>query len=122
MITGAFTVSLDGISTHALNLLVKTDRSIPKVDFPKEFSLSANRKHFSNIEQSQKLLQDIINPYIQKLKERLGLNFSHPGLLMIDVFRGQTITIIRNLLVSNDIYFQQIFKHDKYSSDFRPHS
>ena len=26
----------------------KTDRSLPKIDFPKGFSLSANPKHYSN--------------------------------------------------------------------------
>ena len=40
----------------------RTDISIPKVDFLKEFSLSANDKHFSNKEQSLKILQDIIIP------------------------------------------------------------
>ena len=109
MITGTFTVSLDGkFLPMQLIYAGKTDRSIPKVDFPKGFSLSANPKHFSNEEQSLKLLQDIIIPYMQKERDRLGLDISHPGLLIMDVFRGQTTTTIRNLLSSNDIYFCKV--------------
>ena len=87
MITGTFTISLDG-KFLPMQLIYggKTDRRIPKVDFRKEFSLSANPKHFSNEEQSLKLLQDIIIPYMRKERERLGLDISHPGLLIMDVF------------------------------------
>ena len=35
---------------------------------------------------------------------RLGLDISHPDLLIINVFPGQTTTTNRNLLASNDIY------------------
>ena len=41
------------------------ERSIRKVNLPKELSLSANPKR-SNEEQSLKLLQDIIIPYMRK--------------------------------------------------------
>ena len=47
----------------------KTDRSIPNVDFLKEFPLSANPKHFSNNEPSLKLLQDIIILYMRTQRE-----------------------------------------------------
>ena len=100
MTTGTFTISLDG-KLVPMQLIDggETDRStpkVPKVDFPKEFSLSANPKHFSNEEQSLKLLQDIIIPYMRKERERLGLDISHPGLLIMYVFRGQTTASNRN--------------------------
>ena len=49
MITGTFTISLDG-QYLPIQLIYagQTHRSIPKVNFPKEFSLSANPKHFSS--------------------------------------------------------------------------
>ena len=49
MITGTFTISLDS-QYLPIQLIYagKTHRSIPKVNFPKEFSLSANPKHFSS--------------------------------------------------------------------------
>ena len=38
----------------------------------------------------------------------LELDVSHPGLSIMDVFRGQTITNLRNLLASNDKYFSKV--------------
>ena len=49
MITGTFTVSLDGQYLPIQLIYVgKTQRSIPKVNFPKEFLFSADPKHFSS--------------------------------------------------------------------------
>ena len=49
MITGTFTISLDS-QYLPIQLIYagKTHRSIPKVNFPKELSLSANPRHFSS--------------------------------------------------------------------------
>ena len=49
MITGAFTISLDG-QYLPIQLIYagKTHKSIPKMNFPKEFSSSADPKHFSS--------------------------------------------------------------------------
>ena len=40
----------------------KTKQSLPKVNFPDSFSLSVNEKHFSNTNESLKLIEDIITP------------------------------------------------------------
>lgn len=80
----------------------------PKSEFSKKKnSLSANPKHFSKEEHSLKL-QDVIISYMQNERGRLGLDISHPGLLIIDVFRSNTTTTIKNLLGSNDIYFSKV--------------
>ena len=50
----------------------KARRSFPRVNFPPSFSLSANMKHFSNTQESMKLLDEIVVPYIEK--ERGMLN------------------------------------------------
>ena len=42
----------------------KTQQSFPKFDFRNSFSLSANPKHFSNTEESIKLLDGIIISYV----------------------------------------------------------
>ena len=49
MITGTFTISLEG-QYLPIQLIYagKTHRSIPKVNFPKEFLLNANPNHFSS--------------------------------------------------------------------------
>ena len=91
----------------------KTDRSIPNVDFPKEFPLSANPKHFSNNEPSLKLLQDIIILYMRTQREWLGLDIYHPSLLIMLVLRIQTTTAIRKLLTSNDIYVSKVLANIK---------
>lgn len=60
-ITATFTVTLDGqFLPMQLIYSGKTTRSIPKIEFPKGFCLSANQKHFSNEEESVKLMKEIV--------------------------------------------------------------
>ena len=44
----------------------KTNQSLPKVDFPDGFSLSANKTHYSNEEEALKFIEEIILPHVQK--------------------------------------------------------
>ena len=64
-ITGTFVITLDG---HCLPFQLiyggKTTRSLPKFKFPKEFSLSINGNHFSNIQESLKIFREIVIPYV----------------------------------------------------------
>ena len=64
----------------------KTELSIPRYNFPKNFSLSANRKHFSNTNESLKFIYEIIVSHIQS---EFQLQIDQPALLIIDVFSGQ---------------------------------
>ena len=90
MITATFTTILDG---HFLPVQLiyggKTSKSLPRVNFPKSFSLSANPKHYSNEQESIKVLEEIIIPYIKKERERLGMEKDQVTLLIMDVFKGQ---------------------------------
>ena len=47
----------------------KTNQSIPRYNFPENFCLIANPKHFSNTEESLKYLDEVIIWYV--VKERL---------------------------------------------------
>ena len=67
----------------------KTERSIPRYNFPKNFLLSASPKHFSNTNESLKLIDEIIVPQIQSEHTKLQLQIDHPALLIIDVFSEQ---------------------------------
>ena len=67
----------------------KTVQSIPRFKFPESFSLSRNPKHYSNTEESLKLLDEVIIPYVVSERERLLLEKDHAALLLMDVFRGQ---------------------------------
>ena len=63
-------------------------RSLPKFKFPKEFSLSANEKHFSNTQESLKILREIVIPYLNQQQQEKKLFLNHPDLLILDVFRS----------------------------------
>ena len=90
MITATFTITLDG---HLLRVQLiyggKTSKSLPRVNFPKSFSLSANPKHYSNEQESIKVLEEIIISYYKKERERLGMVKDQAALLIMDVFKGQ---------------------------------
>ena len=81
----------------------KTQQSLPKVNVPKEFSLSVNEKHFSNTQESLKFIEDIINPYVKEERQRLGRNSNQMALLIIDVFRGQITEPVFNILKEYNI-------------------
>ena len=76
----------------------KTNCTIPNVDFPKGFSLSANPKHYSNEEESREIILDIISPHVKLVREKLQLPDTVPALLIMDVFRGQMTKNVQDLL------------------------
>ena len=76
----------------------KTARSLPSVPFPEGFSLSDNESHWSNQTESLKLLKEIINPYVEKVKEEMGLPVHQKALLIWDAFRGQNSQLITDAL------------------------
>ena len=85
-----------------------TSQSWAKVEFPETFSLSANPKHYSNTEESVKLIEEIIIPYIEKERDTLNLSQTHPSLLIMDVFSGQMTSEVLNLLSQNDILLVRV--------------
>lgn len=103
-ITATFAITLSGIFLP-MQLIYsgKTNQSLPKIEFPKTFSLSVNEKHYSNEHESLKLLSEIIIPYIEKERENLGLPETQKALLIFDVFRGQTTQRFTEYLDSSNI-------------------
>ena len=81
----------------------KTNRSIPNVQFPRGFSLSANPKHYSNEGETKKIIIDIILPRVESVRETLHLSDDFPALLIMDVFRGQMTTAVRELLDEHNV-------------------
>ena len=51
----------------------KTSKSLPRVEFPDSFTLSVNEKHYSNEQESLKLLDEVIIPYVTSEREKLQL-------------------------------------------------
>ena len=75
----------------------KTTQSLPKVKFPEDFSLSVNPKHYSNNEEVCKHITDIVIPYVNAEREKMGNPDQH-ALLIWDVFRGQKTDTVSALL------------------------
>ena len=68
------------------------------------FTLSVNEKHFPNRQESIKLLEDVIIPYV---KERAFKNLSvdKKSLLIMDIFTEQLTPEVLELLENNHILF-----------------
>lgn len=86
----------------------KTKQSYPKFKFPESFSLSANPKHFSNTEESLKLLDEIIIPYVKRERTKLGLSENQYALLILDVFKGQMTEPVTKKMEENRILFVRV--------------
>ena len=78
----------------------KTKASQPRdVRFPPGFCLTQNPTHWSNEEETFKLVREIINPYIVKKRIELKLPETQKGLIIWDVFKGQMTPGVKRELV-----------------------
>ena len=103
MITLTFAVTLNG-TFLPMNIIYggKTKKCLPRgVKFPSMFSLGYNPKHYNNEKEVLKYLDEVIIPYIDSERERLGLPNQIAHLIM-DVFKGQMDAVFRKL-DENDI-------------------
>ena len=81
----------------------KTQRSHPRgFEFPSGFSISQNPQHWSNEEETMKLIDHVINPYIVKKRAELQLPVMQKALVIWDVFKGQmTDKVLKKLELLN---------------------
>ena len=86
----------------------KTSKSLPRFQFTDDFSLSVNTTHFSNTDESLKILQEIIIPYLEKQRNIENLAFDHPALSILDVFKGQLTEAVSNELKDHRIFTCQV--------------
>ena len=107
-ITAPFSITLDKqFLPMQLIYKGKTNQSLPKVNFPQEFSLSVNEKLYSSEKESLKFLEDVILPYIQNERQKLGSE-SQKALLIYDVYRGQTTDRFLDALKENNIVASKV--------------
>ena len=66
----------------------KITQSLRRFKLLAPFSLSGNPKHFSNKEELIKIISEIVLPYLDKQREKLG-NRGQATLLILDAFMGQ---------------------------------
>ena len=85
----------------------KTAASYPKVYFPSSFTLSANEKHFSNTNESLKLINEVVLPYVKEQRKSLDEE-NQAALLIIDVFRSQMTDPVIQALKNNIIILVKI--------------
>ena len=86
----------------------KTAQSFPRFKFPDLFSLSASPKHFSNTEESFKLLDEIVIPYVESERKRLDLEQTQFALIILDVFMGQMTQQVIDKLRENYILISRV--------------
>ena len=87
MITATFTLPLTDTCSLQFIYTGKTKKRLSRVTFPSSFSLSFKPKHYSNKEESIKVLNDFVIPYVAKEREKLELNEGQAVLLIMDVFK-----------------------------------
>ena len=82
----------------------KTKASQPRdIQFPPGFCVTQNPTHWSNEEETLKLVREIINPYIIKKRMELKLPETQKALIIWDVFKGQITPTVKRELQSLNI-------------------
>ena len=107
-ITGTFLITLEG---HFLPMQPiyggKTEKNLPRFNFPESFSLGANPKHFSNTAESIKVIEEVVIPYIEKQRQELEKP-NQAAVLIMDVFRGQMTEEVTSLLHDNNVLLARV--------------
>ena len=70
--------------------------------------ISANEKHYSNDREALNMLENVITPYVEKQRISFSLDFDHPALLIMDVFKGQMTRSVGELLNENHILLEKV--------------
>ena len=79
----------------------KTARCHPRYLFPPEWNVTHSRNHWSNEDTMEEYVDNIILPYVEKVREKVGAEKA--ALVIMDNFKGQTTTKITNRLEENNI-------------------
>ena len=82
----------------------KTKRCQPQgIEFFSGFDVTNSLNHWSNEELAIQHIHEIILPYVDKIKEELGLPKDQKSLVIYDVIKGQTTKRYTDLLLENDL-------------------
>ena len=109
-ITATFAITLSG-TFLPMQIIYggKTEQSLPHgVRFPKNFSLSVNQKHYSNEKEALKYLDEVIIPYVEAERERLGVGKKQAAQLIQDVFKDQMTAPVLKRLEDNNIVLTKV--------------
>ena len=104
-ITGTFAVTITG-KCLPIQLIYKgkTKRSLPKFKFPTSFSVTCTENHWSNsnTEKSIEFFEEIIFPYLEKVKIENGYPEEQHSLVIMDTFKGQDNDTLKELCSENN--------------------
>ena len=103
-ITLTFVISLAGEFLPMQVIYQGKKKFLPRnFVFPKGFYLTQNPKHYSNEEETLKLIDSIIIPYLVQTRQQLKLPPTQKAILIWDVSRGQTTERVLSKLASLNI-------------------
>ena len=60
--------------------------------------MTQNKKHWSNENETLRLINEIINPYVVVTRKKLKLPDTHRALIIWNVFKGQMTDKVKNEL------------------------
>ena len=101
-ITATFGISLTGaFLPMQLIYAGKTRRCLPKFTFPDEFHVTSTVNHWSNTEKSIEFFNEIIFPYLTKVKSQNGFPDEQFSLVIMDTFNGQDNKAIKTLCLEH---------------------
>ena len=102
-ITATFAVTLNG-QFLPMQLLYqgKTSCCHPRFNFPCEFDVFHTPNHWANEDTCIRFTENILMPYITKVREELG-SPNQPALLIMDKFRGQMTNPVQENLEDHKI-------------------
>ena len=90
-ITALLAVTLSGVLLPPQLLYEgKTDRCHPHVNFPLNWDIFHTNNYWSNTTTVLQFIDKILNPYLQKKQEELGLPEHQKALLILDVFSSSS--------------------------------
>ena len=81
----------------------KTPACLPKVDFPTGWSITFTPNHWANENTVLSYVNNILLPYITKVRKNLHLSTSHAALVIIDHFKGHFTEKVFNVLEQNNV-------------------
>lgn len=81
----------------------KTHRCHPSFSFPSDWVISHSSNHWSNESTMLEYIHGIIIPYVDGVRERLGVGKEQAALAIYDHFKGQLTQAVTDVLEENNI-------------------
>ena len=81
----------------------KTDRCHPRYPFPPDWHITHSENHWSNEQTMLNYIDKIIVPFVERVREDLGLDKQQAALAIFDHFKGQLTESITQVLEKHNI-------------------